>query len=187
MSTTIGAPVPAASEPDDDETALPSAFSDLFTRAAKRVGFGADRSATMADVRTVSLVETGALDLFAVDLGQMLQGEALLPHAGAGTAGSGEGGRASARWTFLTRVEAGTMLVGAPTGPRHTVFGRPLPGTRVSRVPMATLQALFAPSPDDPGPAGRERVAAQDAGLVALSAGVREEHAPPDFAALDSG
>ena len=182
-------------EADLDAAGGPSAFSDFFAQMAKPVSFGVDRTATMADSRTLSLVETGSLDLFAVDLGEILHGEALLPRAG-GELNLDDSPGASARWTYLCRVEAGTMMIGAPAGPRHSLLGRPLPGTRVSRLPMATLQripydVLNRPGESAPGgvsaPTQTEIVDALESGLIALSDGIRTNLAPREFVAVDSG
>ncbi|MFJ8543966.1 NHLP bacteriocin export ABC transporter permease/ATPase subunit [Streptomyces sp. NPDC093586] len=66
------------------------------------------------------LVVSGAVDLFAVDAGQ--QGH----------------------WHHLGRLEAGSVLLGPVTGPRHTLVARPLRDCVVHRV---GLRELYRPAP----------------------------------------
>jgi NHLM bacteriocin system ABC transporter ATP-binding protein len=176
-------------------TTAQSAFSDFFTRQAQQVGFGVDRIATMADAKTLTLVEEGSLDLFAVDLGEILHAEALLPRAG--TAPSDSSASSSARWTYLCRVEAGAMVVGAPSGTRLSLLGRPLPGARVSRLPVAAMQRvsyadvnttlLAANAAPQDGPGQHEVITSIESGLIALADGIRVNLAPRDFVALAGG
>ncbi|MFE9680139.1 NHLP bacteriocin export ABC transporter permease/ATPase subunit [Streptomyces sp. NPDC006285] len=62
------------------------------------------------------LVAAGAMDLFAVDA-------------------DGQG-----HWHHLGRLEAGALLLGPVTGPRHTLVGRPLRGCVLRRVELRELQ-----------------------------------------------
>src|SRR5450756_2218307 len=105
--TTMHFPAGQLPEGSGEPASSRSAFSDFFTRQAQEVGFGVDRIATMADSKTLTLVEEGSLDLFAVDLGEILHAEALLPRAGSSPSDPAGGGGASARWTYLCRVERG--------------------------------------------------------------------------------
>ncbi|GAA1416611.1 NHLP bacteriocin export ABC transporter permease/ATPase subunit [Streptomyces thermospinosisporus] len=65
------------------------------------------------------LVVSGAVDLFAVDAGQ--QGH----------------------WHHLGRLEAGSLLLGPPPGPRHTLVARPLRDCVVHRI---NLRELYQPA-----------------------------------------
>lgn len=174
--------------------AEPSAFPAFFGRHAQPVGFGVDRIATMADSQTLTLVESGSIDLFAVDLGEILHSEALLPRSGGRSTQSA--GTASARWTFLCRVEAGAMVIGAPAGTRLSLLGRPLPDARVSRLPVASLRDLPYEALERAGeqsathrdaPSAASIVSAVEKGLVALSDGIRVNLAPRDFTAVSGG
>ncbi|MDJ0382615.1 NHLP bacteriocin export ABC transporter permease/ATPase subunit [Streptomyces sp. G-G2] len=69
------------------------------------------------------LVVDGELDLFAVDVAQL------------------------GHWHFLGRLEAGTLLLGPPEGPEHTLLGRPLHGCRLRRI---ELHELYRPEYDGP-------------------------------------
>ena len=176
-------------DPAGTGTTEASAFSPFLQREATPVSFGVDRIATMADAKTLTLVESGSLDLFAVDLGEILHAEALLPRS------TGQSFETSARWTFLCRAEAGTMLVGAPSGAPLSLLGRPLPDAQVSRMPVAALrripyEALEAAagstrSPYEPNP--QEIVTSLEAGLIGLADGIRVQLAPRDFTPVTGG
>ncbi|MFE2165617.1 NHLP bacteriocin export ABC transporter permease/ATPase subunit [Streptomyces sp. NPDC059447] len=71
------------------------------------------------------LVVDGALDLFAVDAAQ------------------------AGHWHFLGRLEPGTLLLGPPEGPRHTLVGRPVQGCGLRRIELREL-----PGPEYGAPYG---------------------------------
>ncbi|MFF3620864.1 NHLP bacteriocin export ABC transporter permease/ATPase subunit [Streptomyces sp. NPDC002467] len=73
------------------------------------------------------LVVDGALDLFAVDAAQ------------------------AGHWHFLGRLEPGTLLLGPPEGPRHTLVGRPSQGCRLRRIELREL-----PGPEYGAPYGAQ-------------------------------
>jgi NHLM bacteriocin system ABC transporter ATP-binding protein len=75
------------------------------------------RSLALAGPQALWVVVAGAMDLFAV-----------------GADGQG-------RWHFLGRLEPGSVLLGPPQGPHHTLVGKPLPGCGVRRI---ALRELFA-------------------------------------------
>ena len=79
------------------------------------------RSLPLEGPHVLWLVAGGALDLFAVDAAQ--QG----------------------RWHFLGRLETGTLLLGPPQGPQHTLVGRPLAGCVLHRI---QLRELYRPEYD---------------------------------------
>jgi len=122
--------------------AIRSAFTRFFTDAAQRVDLRDDRLVVLDDMERVLLVEHGEVDLFAVRL---------------------EDRQPAGRWTRLCRVSAGTALLGAPPGPRHSIVGRAVPGAVLSLVPAGRLTGLSA----------REAVSDHEAGrtIRALSAG----------------
>ena len=99
------------------------AFSRFFTDAATPVDLHDDRLIVLDDLSEVLLVEHGAVDVFAVHL---------------------ENQRPQGRWTFLCRVNAGTLLHGSPRGPRHALACRPVPRSYVSTLPLSRLAALSA-------------------------------------------
>ncbi len=170
----------------DELPAGPPAFSRELSRLARPVSFGADRAATMSDARTVSMVQTGAMDLFAVDLGEALHGEALLPRPG--TPLTPEQPGASGRWTYLGRANAGSMIVGAPPDSRHSLLARPLPGTQLLRLPVSSVQRVtMAEAAAGGSDLCDEVVAAVERGLSALADGVRGPLAPRDFVAITAG
>ena len=154
------------------ETAFP-----LLRGSARLLGLGGDNVVTLADPRSVLLVTAGAVDLFAVNLGQVLHSEALLHGAGASAGGP------SGRWTFVGRAEAGALLIGMPSEALHTLLGRPLPGTVVRRMATADLQARVAPGAEEAVRA--EFVAGLNAGLTTLAAALRANLPPRDFVALE--
>src|ERR1700692_2451471 len=51
---------------------------------------------------------------------------------------------AAGGWSFLCRVEAGTLLLSCPPGPKHTLIARGVPRTVVSWLPIGHLQGLSA-------------------------------------------
>ncbi|MDI3404215.1 NHLP bacteriocin export ABC transporter permease/ATPase subunit [Streptomyces sp. B-S-A6] len=73
------------------------------------------RSVHLEGPQVLWLVESGALDLFAVDAVQ--QGH----------------------WHYLGRLEPGTLLLGPVEGPQHTLVGRPLAGCALRRIPLREL------------------------------------------------
>ncbi|MER5731523.1 NHLP bacteriocin export ABC transporter permease/ATPase subunit [Streptomyces sp. NPDC002138] len=70
------------------------------------------------------LVVDGALDLFAVDVARL------------------------GHWHFLGRLEAGTLLLGPPEGPEHTLLGRPVHGCRLRRIELHELHEPPHPGHD---------------------------------------
>jgi NHLM bacteriocin system ABC transporter ATP-binding protein len=156
-----------------------SAFGRFYTDAATSIDFTEDRLVILDDVRKVLLVEHGAVDLFAVLMAN---------------------GRPIGRWSFLNRVEQGGLLIGSPRGPRHTIVGRPVPGSRLSLLPIERLGGLSARRAvaDSPtGEAVRELPPAEyavaiqefldgvEAGIVALAHALREQLAPRVFVPLE--
>jgi NHLM bacteriocin system ABC transporter ATP-binding protein len=160
-----------------------SAFSQFFRDAAIPVDFTTEGIVILNNARRVLLVERGAVDLFAVRI---------------------EAGRPAGRWSFLCRVEQGGMLLGSPRGPRHTIIGRPVPGSHLSMLPVERFELLGEPviAPDTDveggtarpahGPAEpeyatvvRQFIRAAEAGVVALAQCLREQLAPRDFVPLE--
>jgi NHLM bacteriocin system ABC transporter ATP-binding protein len=155
-----------------------SAFTHFFTDAARRVELRDDRLVVLDDMRRVLLVEHGEVDLFAVRL---------------------EDGQPTGRWTRLCRVSAGTALLGAPRGPRHSIVGRAVPGAVLSLLPaqrLAGLSAREAVADHEAGrmirtlPAGsfavavRELVGGIEAGIVALDYALPRDLPPRRFVPL---
>jgi NHLM bacteriocin system ABC transporter ATP-binding protein len=154
------------------------AFTRFFTDAATPVNLREDRTVMLDDLSRVLLVEHGALDLFAVRRAS---------------------GRPGGRWKFLCRVEAGTLLLGCPPGPRHTLIARGVPRTVVSWLPIGHLQGLSARRAGSDGEADRaaralsvseyavairQLVGGIEKGIVALAGALRSELAPRDFVPL---
>jgi NHLM bacteriocin system ABC transporter ATP-binding protein len=154
------------------------AFTRFFTDAATPVNLREDRTVMLDDLSRVLLVEHGALDLFAVRRAN---------------------GRPGGRWKFLCRVEAGTLLLGCPPGPRHTLIARGVPRTVVSWLPIGHLQGLSARRAASDGEADRaaralsvseyavavcQLVNGIEKGIVALAHGLRSELPPRDFVPL---
>nr|WP_257578272.1 NHLP bacteriocin export ABC transporter permease/ATPase subunit [Streptomyces sp. JJ38] len=79
------------------------------------------RSMSLDGPHVLWLVQSGALDLFAVDAAQ--QGH----------------------WHFLGRLGPGALLLGPVEGPRHTLVGRPLRGCALRRVWLRELQPQTPP------------------------------------------
>ncbi|MFI6629532.1 NHLP bacteriocin export ABC transporter permease/ATPase subunit [Nonomuraea fuscirosea] len=152
-------------------TPLLSSFSPFFTDAATPVDYSADNLFVVSGVREVLLVERGEVDLFAVRL---------------------ENGRPVGRWNYLCRVREGTLLPGAPRGPRHGIVGRPVPGSVVSRVPLARLRELAGTgrsatmSTADYGLAVKQLVRGLEAGMVSLATALRDGLPPREFVPLAS-
>ena len=153
------------------------AFGRYFTDAAAPVDLHDDRLIVLDDLSKVLLVEHGAVDVFAVHL---------------------EDHRPAGRWTFLCRVNAGTVLHGSPQGPRHALVCRPVPRSYVSTLPLSRLAALFSQA-DGGRPASesvralsavqyalavQQLVAGLDRGIVALAQALRETLPPRDFVPL---
>ena len=154
------------------------AFTRFFTDAATPVNLREDRTVMLDDLSRVLLVEHGALDLFAVRRAD---------------------GRPGGRWKFLCRVEAGTLLLGCPPGPRHTLIARGVPRTVVSWLPIGHLQGLSARRAGSDGEADRaaralsvseyavavrQLVGGIEKGIVALAGALRSELPPRDFVPL---
>ena len=161
------------------------AFSRFFTDAATPVDLHDDRLIVLDDLSEVLLVEHGAVDVFAVHL---------------------ENQRPQGRWTFLCRVNAGTLLHGSPRGPRHALACRPVPRSYVSTLPLSRLAALSAATTsglagaattDTPArQAVRKLSAAQyavavqqlvkglDSGLAQLTQALRDSLPPREFTPL---
>ncbi|WP_051943834.1 NHLP bacteriocin export ABC transporter permease/ATPase subunit [Streptacidiphilus rugosus] len=136
-----------------------AALDEFFTDAATP---SADRHLVLDDPRQVLLVEQGAVDLFAVQL---------------------EDGAPVGRWTFLCRIGTGTLLPGAPTGPRHGIVARPVLGARVALVPTRRLEQLSGP---DAGQRAVEQcVSGLERGISGLAGSLRDGLPPREFVPLD--
>ncbi|MEV8566892.1 NHLP bacteriocin export ABC transporter permease/ATPase subunit [Streptomyces sp. NPDC051322] len=153
-------------------TAAPSLAGEEFvpflTEAATPVELTGDRFVHFDDIRRVLLVESGAVDLFAVE---MRDG---VPHG---------------RWTFLNRVERGTILIGTPYGPRHRIVGRPVLGSRLSYLPFSHVESLSGEGarrlPDAEYRATVEQfVTGVEQGIVALAEALRNALPPRSFVPL---
>ncbi|GAA1119553.1 NHLP bacteriocin export ABC transporter permease/ATPase subunit [Kitasatospora arboriphila] len=165
---------PAPTEP----TTAPRAFADFFTAAAEPVDPRADRVLVLDDPSRMLLVQTGAVDLFAVKLTDR------------GPVG---------RWHFLCRVEAGTLLPGAPEGSAHGIAARPVLGAEVAFLPTARVEGLSARGRECGTPAGAAVRALPEAeqqravdqflaglagGITALAGALRDTLPPRDFTPL---
>jgi NHLM bacteriocin system ABC transporter ATP-binding protein len=158
-----------------------TAFSEFFTDAAMAAEpdpAHADRFLVLDDLRRVLLVESGAVDLFAVRI---------------------KDGAPTGRWNFLCRLDAGSVLVGSPPGPRHGIIGRPLPDARLSYIDLAHLQGLSARRHTCATTAGRiareldeaayegavrEFLSGLEQGVIAVSQALRTTLPPRDFVPL---
>ncbi len=160
-----------------DQAVRLRAFGRYFTDAATPVDLHDDRLIVLDDLSKVLLVEHGAVDVFAVRL---------------------ENRRPAGRWTFLCRVNAGTLLHGSPQGPQHALVCRPVPRSYVSTLPLSRLAALFSRS-DGGTPASepvralsavqyalavQQLVAGLDGGIVALAQALRDNLPPREFVPL---
>jgi len=76
---------------------------------------GERRPVSLAGVRTLWLVEDGALDVFAV------------------------GAHGLGRWHFLGRLTAGALVPASAPGPEHVLVGRPVPGCALRRIRATEL------------------------------------------------
>jgi NHLM bacteriocin system ABC transporter ATP-binding protein len=160
-------------------TARIRAFSRFFTDAASPVDLHDDRLIRLSRLDRALLVEFGSADVFAVRL---------------------EDDKPVGRWTFLTRAEQGTVLLGSPRGPRHTLVCRPVPGSYVSSLPLSRLSALSPRNAVDGNAAGRvaatlsgpeyavavqQFVRGLEKGLVDLAGAHREGLPPRSFTPLN--
>ncbi|MBT2406464.1 MULTISPECIES: NHLP bacteriocin export ABC transporter permease/ATPase subunit [unclassified Streptomyces] len=106
--------------------AQPGRAADPVVAALGGLGSAVDctglRSLSLEGPLVLWLVVEGELDLFAVDAAQ------------------------AGHWHFLGRLEAGTLLLGPPEGPEHTLLGRPLHGCRLRRI---ELRELYRPDYGD--------------------------------------
>lgn len=158
-------------EPDRE-----SAFGSFFTQRGAPVDLTREKVLVMSDPAELILLERGSMDLFAAALVD---------------------GRPVGRWTPLCRLAAGAVLaLGSPPGPRHTVIGRPVPGSAVSRLPLADVRELsrrrprhaspdLDPDPSDVLEAGSEFVRGIDEALTALDRALRHSLPPREFTALE--
>ncbi|MGW2701590.1 NHLP bacteriocin export ABC transporter permease/ATPase subunit [Streptomyces sp. NPDC001340] len=157
-----------------------SAFAAFFTEAADPVDQQADRYLVLDDPSRMLLVLTGAVDLFAVRLCDREPG---------------------GRWHFLCRVEAGTLLPGAPAGPLHGIVARPVLGAEVSFLATAWTEGLAAlgrACDTEAGAAVRALPAAEQQqavdqflgglaqGITALAGALRDTLPPRDFTPLST-
>src|SRR5450755_1207105 len=150
------------------EAGTASAFASFFTDAATPVELGPDRYIPFDDVRKVLLVGSGAVDLFAVEMAD---------------------GKPRGRWTFLNRLESGGVLIGTPHGPRHRIYGRPVPGSALFHLSFSHVESLStvaeqALSPDEYQEAVAQFVAGVELGLVALAEALRDALPPREFVPL---
>ena len=150
-----------------------SAFGRFFTERASVVDFSSDSVVLASNPAELLLVEVGALDLFAAEVTD---------------------GRPVGRWTPLCRLQAGAVLgLGAPAGPRHSVIGRPVPGSVISRIGMAQVRGLGRRTPTDPFgidpvqelKAAQQLVAGIDSALSALERSLRLPLPPREFTAVE--
>ena len=150
-----------------------SAFGRFFTERAAIVDFSDDSVVLASNPAELVLVEIGALDLFAAEVTD---------------------GRPVGRWTPLCRLQAGAVLgLGAPAGPRHSVIGRPVPGSVISRIDMAQVRGLGRAGPVDrlgTSPlheleAAEQLVAGIDSALSALERSLRLALPPREFTAVE--
>ncbi|MFG2714324.1 NHLP bacteriocin export ABC transporter permease/ATPase subunit [Streptomyces goshikiensis] len=99
--------------------AQPGRAPDPVVAALGGLGSPVDRTGTrglsLEGPLVLWLVVDGELDLFAIDAAQ------------------------AGPWHFLGRLEAGTLLLGPPEGPEHTLLGRPLRGCRLRRIELREL------------------------------------------------
>lgn len=113
MATPSPSPYPAHAHP------VPAVAPDPVVAALGGLGAAVDcaggRSLSLEGPLVLWLVVEGDLDLFAVDAAQ------------------------AGHWHFLGRLEAGTLLLGPPDGPGHTLVGRPLHGCRLHRIELHEL------------------------------------------------
>ncbi|MEU6220010.1 NHLP bacteriocin export ABC transporter permease/ATPase subunit [Streptomyces sp. NPDC047022] len=151
-------------------TEADSALHPFFTDAATP---RTDRHLVLDDPRKVLLVTHGAVDLFAVRL---------------------EAGAPVGRWTFLCRIDAGTLLPGSPTGPLHGIVARPVQGAQVALMPSHHLEGLSGEGGPGHalglGPRTRQEVVEQcvtglERGISALAGSLRDGLPPREFVPLD--
>ncbi|MFG2876414.1 NHLP bacteriocin export ABC transporter permease/ATPase subunit [Streptomyces sp. NPDC048337] len=104
---------------DGTVTAVAGAVPDPVVAALGGLGTPVDctglRSVPLEGPLVLWLVVQGELDLFAVDAEQ------------------------AGHWHFLGRLEPGTLLLGPPEGPHHTLVGRPLQGCWLRRIELREL------------------------------------------------
>ncbi|MEZ0093832.1 NHLP bacteriocin export ABC transporter permease/ATPase subunit [Streptacidiphilus sp. EB129] len=156
-----------------------SGFSRFFTDAAVPVDLDDDPLLVLNDPDRVTLVDCGAVDLFAVRM---------------------TGGGPHGRWNFLCRAEQGTVLLGVPPGPEHSIVGRPVLDTRLSSLSVETLKELSTGAtpaaaggrvrelaPSEHGLAVRQFVRGLDRGVDALAGPLREALPPRDFTPFEPG
>lgn len=164
-----------------DDVVAVSAFGRVLTDVARPIDYGDDPVIPLDHPDHAVLVEHGELDLFAVPAGED------------GTPG---------RWTFLFRAEVGAVLPPGwtrDTGAR-TVVAKPTARAYVSRVPVAVLATLSAPSVaiDDPAAEQLRAIPATEYAtavtqvtrglekvLVGLASALRDELPPQAFTPLD--
>ncbi|MFC9297117.1 NHLP bacteriocin export ABC transporter permease/ATPase subunit [Streptomyces sp. NPDC057011] len=103
----------------DTVTAAAGTVPDPVVAALGGLGSPVDctglRSLSLGGPLVLWLVVHGELDLFAVDAAQ------------------------AGHWHFLGRLEPGTLLLGPPEGPHHTLVGRPLQGCLLRRIELREL------------------------------------------------
>ncbi|MFI6446421.1 NHLP bacteriocin export ABC transporter permease/ATPase subunit [Kitasatospora sp. NPDC050543] len=159
------------------------AFAPFFTEAAGTGAAGAvdlraDRYLVLDDPGRMLLVQGGAVDLFAVRLTD---------------------GEPTGRWHFLCRIEAGTLLPGAPAGPVHGIVARPVLGAEVALLATSRLEGLSARGRDCGTAAGAAVRALPEAeqqqavdqflgglarGITALAGALRNGLPPREFTPL---
>lgn len=145
-----------------------SAFAPFFTDAATPVEIGPDHYIPFDDVGQVLLVDSGAVDMFAVEV---------------------RDGKPRGRWTFLNRLESGALLIGTPYGPRHRIVGRPVPGSALSHLSFSHLESLSAAAGQDLEDGEYSEAVAQflagaEQGIVALAQALRDTLPPREFVSL---
>ncbi|MEU3369412.1 NHLP bacteriocin export ABC transporter permease/ATPase subunit [Streptomyces sp. NPDC006660] len=154
--------------------APPPAGAELMpflTERATPVELTADRFLRFDDIRRVVVVESGAVDLFAVEM---------------------RDGVPRGRWTYLNRVERGAILIGTPYGPHHRIVGRPVLGSRLSHLPFSHVESLSGPAgqalPEAEFRATVEQfVRGVEQGIVALAEALRGVLPPREFVPLATG
>ncbi|GGS93544.1 NHLP family bacteriocin export ABC transporter permease/ATPase subunit [Planobispora rosea] len=129
----------------------------LTLSGAVAIDYQRDRLVILDDPARLLLVESGALDLFAVRL---------------------TGGRPTGRWTFLARADEGSLLLGSPPGPVHSIVGRPVGEARLAWVPLTCL--------DSPEALSSGFLRGLDHGIEVIATALHEQLPPRAFVPLEA-